>query len=256
MSNLVTCWCDGLDFWVTDDCVSFYAYFTSILAEIFILWSFFPEIALPFSILLGICMANILVFSYLKGDWEGNRQELIFTIGYDLVALVVFGVGFFVTDWLTNVILFIIPIFVTLVCVVLRNFQVNVSAAMHSEFLQKIIDSFADGVLYVISQLIILMLPIQIFIGVVCLTTFSTGIKIAIILGYLLLIPFLSYIEDTFGGQNMFRLAYEVTWSMEHEREMEDFRKRFMEKPSKGFAEIDDEIKALNDSLEELKKHY
>lgn len=251
MLDLIETWFDGICYLFEEELVSFYAYFTTILTEIVILWRFFPQDALPFTILLCACIVNVVVCAFFKGKYEGTKVELVFARVYLIVFGIILAVGFFF-GWLKNIILFLVPVIVSFVWVLARLFQILMEDAVIKEGCSKV---FSSDIFRSVIQVIITLVPLEAFALFVYLTSITSEIKIAIIFGYVALIPFIVYMEDILAASNIFELAYYLTWSKEQEKQIEENTKLFQENPSQGFNELFSEMNAIESALKELDKY-
>ena len=125
MKSLVECWLTGIEYLITDDLISFYAFFTTILAEIAFIWASAFENAFAFSVILMLCILNVIVCSFYKGEYEGCKQERLVARIYVIIFAIMFLIGLFIKP-LVAIILFAIPIAVTALWVGIRSFQDSV----------------------------------------------------------------------------------------------------------------------------------
>lgn len=209
-------WLDGLEYLLTDDLIDFYAFFTTIFAEIAFLWAFFPENALAITIILLVCIANVVICAYLKGACvsfciKGKRYGLadiskpIWSIVYCIVfliaiiaALIINGIG---------AVLIMIPIAVAGIWIKLREWHnttfigevFKISAAI-SEFLYK------HKIICIIYQVFIILIPFATFTVFLAFTSIGLILKIIIPIVYLLVSPFIAYIEDELLGETIFEI--------------------------------------------------
>ena len=188
MKKMLIAWFEGASYILWDEyLISYYAYFTMVLAEIAYLWACMPEIALPFTVLLSLCLLNVVLCSYLKGWHEGEALELYAARGYAIAFGLIFAAGMFF-NWKANIILFILPFAGTWLCAAMRMLEV--------------------GVLSVLAFL----LPMSVFSACLWLNEIPVGLKLVIFVAYLICAPLFEYIEDSFAVQNIFALAFEVTF--------------------------------------------
>lgn len=217
MKRLVELWRTGLDWLITDYCISFFTYFTIIFAECAYVWSYYStEVAIPFTVILLAYVLNVIVFGWLKGIWEGTRKELIFSILYVImfIGLCIIGCIF---NTLLCLALTIIPLIITYICIQLRDFQAT------NGFLRLTNKTFIKGFLYIVSQVIIIGCPYAIFvIFLVTIPTFPILLKVLIPVLYFIGIPFISLLEDEGASCNIFQIAYDITW----DKDFEEFRNK------------------------------
>lgn len=250
MRDFFGSWTEGLSYLITDDLISFYAYITTVLAEIAFLWGFFPEKALPFTILLCISILNIFLCSGLKGMFEGTKLELIIARGYAIIFVILFIIGFFF-GWLANIILFAIPLAITFLCTNIRIFQTSIFIGKFNKVIEFFAKIFSSKVVVIIAQLFILFTPFIIFAIGIFLTGLPNWAKFLILMGYALLVPFIPLLEDNLAAENIFELAFQCIWSKEYEEKMKAFRKKVEEDPEQA---LHDAVENVRKSLEDLEK--
>ena len=96
MRDFFRSWICGVSYLFTDDLISFYAFFATILAEVAFLWAKGFENALAFSVLLILCIINVIICSYYKGEYEGSKLERIVARIYVIIFAILFLIGVFV----------------------------------------------------------------------------------------------------------------------------------------------------------------
>ena len=197
-------WLDGFSVLVDDDLISFYTYFTMVFAEIAFLWSFFPDIALPFTILLLLSCINIVVTSYLKSSYESTEKDVPITLGYRISFVVLCGIGCFF-NWFASIVLFAIPLIITGLWIVIRNFQDTVFG--HGVLITAISKMFQNKVFWVISQIVVVGLPISLLAAGICTTALPVWAKVILIIVYAAITPFIALLEDEMMGGDVFELA-------------------------------------------------
>ena len=127
MKNLISNWKTGLCYLFSDDLISFYTFFTIILAEFVYLRIFCVDpIIMPFTIILTGYVINVLVCALLKGYFEGCILEVIFTAIYSIVFVILFLIGCSINVKI-SLIVTIIPLIVT---AILINIRVNNSTLL------------------------------------------------------------------------------------------------------------------------------
>ena len=220
MKNLIENWNDGLNYLITDDLISFYTFFTIILAECSYLLSFheFAD-AIPITIILLGYMLNVIVFARLKGNAEGTKLELVFSILYVTVFVTLFVIGCFFNlaiSIITTAILF----GVTALWIVIRNNQDTFYYLPDGlpKITYLINNLFGNKIFWILSQIVIIGGPFIVFV-IFCtkIPFLPIVLKVIIPLLYLSLSPLIANYEDDSAALNVFELAYDVTWSKEYE---------------------------------------
>ncbi|MGN1298856.1 MAG: hypothetical protein ACI4UE_02590 [Candidatus Scatovivens sp.] len=207
MKKIVEFWKRGITWLITDDLISFYTYFTIIFAECAYLWSHFSaSVAIPFTIILLAYVLNVIVFAWLKGNWEGTRKELIFSILYVIIFIGLFIIGCIYKTSI-SIILTIIPLVITFIWIQLRTFQDTINISRSTDKL------FSNKFFYILSQVIVIGCPYIVFvIFIAMIPTFPIILKVLIPIIYLPCIPLISLFEDETASCNIFEIAYDITW--------------------------------------------
>lgn len=220
MKNLIENWNNGLHYLITDDLISFYTFFTIILAECSYLLSFheFAD-AIPITIILLGYMLNVIVFARLKGNAEGTKLELVFSILYVTVFVTLFVIGCFFNlaiSITTTAILF----GVTALWIVIRNHQDTFYYLPDGlpKITYLINNLFGNKIFWILSQIVIIGGPFIVFV-IFCtkIPFLPIVLKVIIPLLYLSLSPLIANYEDDSAALNVFELAYDITWSKEYE---------------------------------------
>lgn len=220
MKNLIENWNNGLNYLITDDLISFYTFFTIILAECSYLLSFheFAD-AIPITIILLGYMLNVIVFARLKGNAEGTKLELVFSILYVTVFVTLFVIGCFFNlaiSIITTAILF----GVTALWIVIRNNQDTFYYLPDGlpKITYLINNLFGNKIFWILSQIVIIGGPFIVFV-IFCtkIPFLPIVLKVIIPLLYLSLSPLIANYEDDSAALNVFELAYDITWSKEYE---------------------------------------
>ena len=220
MKNLIENWNNGLHYLITDDLISFYTFFTIILAECSYLLSFheFAD-AIPITIILLGYMLNVIVFARLKGNAEGTKLELVFSILYVTVFVTLFVIGCFFNlaiSITTTAILF----GVTALWIVIRNNQDTFYYLPDGlpKITYLINNLFGNKIFWILSQIVIIGGPFIVFV-IFCtkIPFLPIVLKVIIPLLYLSLSPLIANYEDDSAALNVFELAYDITWSKEYE---------------------------------------
>ena len=220
MKKVIENYFDAIYFLRTDDCVSFYTYFTIILAECAFLWSHYSaSMAIPFTIILVAYIINVAVTGVLKGYWEGDRKELVFSILYVVNFICLFVIGCCIKLTMC-IVLTGIPLIITAIWIQLRTFQDTTGISEVTDKLRKI------NFIWYFVQLIVLGVPYALFlISIIQIHTLPIILKVLILILYLLCIPFIVLLEEEFAAINIFELAYDIMWS----KELEEFKKKSMQ---------------------------
>ena len=220
MKKLIENWNNGLHYLITDDLISFYTFFTIILAECSYLLSFheFAD-AIPITIILLGYMLNVIVFARLKGNAEGTKLELVFSILYVTVFVTLFVIGCFFNlaiSITTTAILF----GVTALWIVIRNNQDTFYYLPDGlpKITYLINNLFGNKIFWILSQIVIIGGPFIVFV-IFCtkIPFLPIVLKVIIPLLYLSLSPLIANYEDDSAALNVFELAYAITWSREYE---------------------------------------
>ena len=220
MKKLIENWNNGLHYLITDDLISFYTFFTIILAECSYLLSFheFAD-AIPITIILLGYMLNVIVFARLKGNAEGTKLELVFSILYVTVFVTLFVIGCFFNlaiSITTTAILF----GVTALWIVIRNHQDTFYYLPDGlpKITYLINNLFGNKIFWILSQIVIIGGPFIVFV-IFCtkIPFLPIVLKVIIPLLYLSLSPLIANYEDDSAALNVFELAYAITWSKEYE---------------------------------------
>lgn len=202
MKSLMQHWKEGLSYLFSDEnLISFYTFFTVILAECVYLRSVYANsIVMPFVIIFLGYIVNILVCAWLKGNWEGTRLEVVFTIIYCIVFIMLFIIGCFI-NMKVSIIMTAIPLMATAIAIWIREKFCNILA-----------------------QIVVVGIPIVAFaVSIFSFSTFQVAIKAIILVIYALCVPFIPYIEDNTAALNIFEMAFDVTWN----KELEEYLKKF-----------------------------
>lgn len=220
MKNLIENWNNSLHYLITDDLISFYTFFTIILAECSYLLGFYEFAdAIPITIILLGYMLNVIVFARLKGNAEGTKLELVFSILYVTVFVTLFVIGCFFNlaiSITTTAILF----GVTALWIVIRNHQDTFYYLPDGlpKITYLINNLFGNKIFWILSQIVIIGGPFIVFV-IFCtkIPFLPIVLKVIIPLLYLSLSPLIANYEDDSAALNVFELAYAITWSKEYE---------------------------------------
>ena len=198
MKRIFTTYKYGIGYLLSDELVSFYAFFTMIFAGCSWL---FANCNLSDALMLVVIMlgyvANTMLLSWFKGNTEGTRQEVACSICYTVIFVGLFIVGCIINVKI-HIIMMAIILAVTAICIWIREYA-----------------------LPILFQSIALCAPIVIFI--ICFTQIDgipLFLKIMLPIVYAFCTPFIAYYEDCAAAQNIFELAYDNTWSPEFDERM------------------------------------
>lgn len=211
MRNFFDNWLRGVSYLITDDLISYYTYFTMVLAEVAYLWGSFPKLALPFTCILIASILNIVVSSLFKGRYEGTKREVICARAYVITFISLFIIGLFFNP-LASVILFATPIITTALWIMIRNFQDSVYFGPIPKIIKFIGKLFRNPIIWIFSQIIVIALPFGLFAAGIFITSMADWLKTLILVAYLIIAPFIAVFKDYFATCNIFELAYDVNW--------------------------------------------
>lgn len=222
MKDLFESWMDGLGCLIDDDLISFYTFFTLVLAEISYLFAFQPlEVAKPLSLIFFGYMLNVIICAVVKGNFEGTKLELICSIVYVLVFVALFIIGCII-NWKITLICTIILFGITALWIAIRDHQDSVYAykgqTTREKLALKINSLFRNKVFWIVSQIIVIGAPFIAFIVMFANISFiPTALKIIIPIVYVILAPVIAFFEDASACCTIFELAYEISWSKDKE---------------------------------------
>lgn len=210
----------AINYLIEDDLISFYTFFTVIFAECAYLWAFQPKfVSIGLTIVLLACIANVLVFAWLKGLYEGSKAELTVARLYIAGFAIIFIIGCFISFWL-NIILISIPFVITFWWVVIRDFQ-DTNYVGFRGIVGVIGKLFNNKVFWVISQIIVLGVPFFAFTWMLLLIPgFPIALKVIIPILYFIVAPFIALLEDEILAQNIFEIALDILYDEKYEKLM------------------------------------
>lgn len=218
----------AVNYLIEDDLISFYTFFTVIFAQCAYLWAFQSKsVAIGLTIVYLAYIANILVFAWLKGCYEGERKEPIIAKLYVVVFALIFIIGCFINFWL-NLVLTAVAFGVTFLWINLRTFQ-DTQLMGISGVVGAISKLFNNKVFWVISQILVLGLPFATFTWMLALISgLALWIKVAIPIIYFVIAPFIALLEDEIVAENIFEIAYDIWYDDKFESEMRKYTDRYM----------------------------
>ena len=246
-------WISGVNGIVEGELITFYAYFSVVIAEIIFLWMGFQDIALPFTILGILSMLNVLICANLKGNYECTKREWIVARVYASVFLGIFLVGFFF-NWIANLVLFSVPFVLTGILVFLNEYTSTIFIGKQSEIEEKIYNFFENPVVSIIVGILVVVLPFFVFALSIMNTHLTIALKVAIIIGYGFIIPVFAYLEDELAACNIFEIATWVTWSEEYERAEKELEKKLVEDPEAFREDVLATVKAMQIEAEKIEQ--
>ena len=222
MKDLFESWKDGVSILIEDDLISFYTFFTLILAEISYFFAFQPlSVAKPLAIIFFGYMLNVIICAVVKGNFEGTKIERICSIVYVLVFVALFIIGCII-NWKITLICTIILFGITALWIAIRDHQDSVYAykgqTTREKLALKINSLFRNKVFWIVSQIIVIGAPFIAFIVMFANISFiPTALKIIIPIVYVILAPVIAFFEDASACCTIFELAYEISWSKDKE---------------------------------------
>lgn len=221
MKNLISTWKKGWQLLYSDVQISFYTFFTIIFAESSYFWAFQPvSISIPFNAVLMGYVINVLLSALGKGLYRETKKEVLLTINYLLIFIILFIIGCFVNIFI-SIIITIIPFGMTALWIRFREYQKNMLTYAKTDkiveeilkWLRKIgikLDKLAfKKTLYIMSQLLLICIPFIIFAIFFKFIPIGTLLaKNIVLIIYLIIIPFISLLEEKLSTYNIFEIAY------------------------------------------------
>ena len=105
-----------------------------------------------------------------------------------------------------------------------------------------------NPIIWLISQIIVIGLPMFMFIYFLYQTPLAIGVKFIIAVMSIFVAPLFAFIEDNTSACNIFELAYDIWWSEENENKMRELEREFSVS-----EEVTKETKEDNFKIEEKK---
>lgn len=209
MKKLLEKWKFGSFCLIQDDHISYYTFFTIILAECSYLWVFHkPEIAIPLTLIMLGYIVNVIVTAWIKGIFEGTMFDTILSIIYVVVfvLLLIFACYYnMAIGIIFNVILF----GATALSIIIRGYQ-NTVHCSPNKFTYIMERLFANKVFWVISQIIVIGVPFITFTVLFAqITIIPIALRIIVPVLYAVIVPFIAALEDDLCACNIFELIYE-----------------------------------------------
>ena len=217
MRNFIENWKDGWGCLIGDDLISFYTFFTLILAEISYLFAFQPlSVAKPLALIFFGYMLNVIICAVTKGNFEGTKFERICSIIYVVVFVVLFVIGCFI-NWSITLVSTIILFAITGLWIAIRNHQDAFYAYKGQTTREKLVleinSLFRNKVFWLVSQIIVIGAPFIAFVFMFAnISDIPIVLKVIIPILYLIISPFIAYFEDLSATCNIFELAYDRCW--------------------------------------------
>lgn len=197
--NYFNTWKEGFSYLLSDDLISFYSFFTIIFAECIYLKVFCSNssVAIPLIIVLLSYIVNIIVSSWLIGNYEFTDKVKKYSIIYLIVFVLLFIIGCFINIKL-NVIITIIPLAFTKLATIIRDFQ-------DIEYI--VLPDLITINLLIISEIIVVVIPFfTLILSIVNIPMLPIWLKVTLPLLYFVFMPFISYLEDVLASKNIFEL--------------------------------------------------
>lgn len=217
MKNFLYNYFGGLELLLSDDLISYFAYFTTILIQIAFLWAFEISNALFFTILLLICIVNVFIAAFWKSYVEGSKAEIIQSVAFPSAIVALFIVGC-KANFVTSLLLFSIPLVVTRLWIIIREFQNTEFLGYNPESMtMKISKLFHNKFVYILSYVITMIVPIGLLILFTAMTALPTYLKILLPLLYILISPYIGLMEDEIATCSIFELMVPDGYQMELE---------------------------------------
>ncbi len=216
MRKLLDAWLNGVSYMLCDGSISFYTFFNIILAECAYLWRFQSiKTAMIFTFVLIGYIITVLIFSWLKGNYEGTFTERVCALAYVMTFAILFIVGCFINSWMC-ITLTVIPLSITFLCIKIRALQNTAFIGNESKATPFLSNLFKNKTFSLLSMILITFGPFLsflVFLGL--LPNLAVILKFIILAVWLLFSPFIAFIEDAFAACDIFEIAYDITWSLE-----------------------------------------
>lgn len=203
---------DGIMALFVGHAISYYAYLSIVLSEIFYLWRFFPENAMAFTILLGVNCIVIAVFGLLKRLCVFTRGERIVAKVYWVALGIIFVIGCFI-NIMQNMLLYLLPMAFAGKWIFLRDIQTMRFATSDSKILTTITRFFANCLMWPILTAFVSLTPIVILTYVLNMTLTSRIFVFLIPMLFAMLLPFITWFEEDFVNEDIFEIGYEIVFT-------------------------------------------
>lgn len=197
--------------------ISYYAYLSIVLSEIFYIWRFLPENAMLFTILLSINCIVIGIFGLLKRIFVFTKWERVVARIYCINLVIIFTIGCFI-NFLQNFVLYFLPIKFTLVWVFLREIQTMRFATSDSKILTTLTLIFCNCLMWPLVTAFVSLTPLIILAYVVNIVFESRFLVFLIPFLVAMFLPFISWFEECFVNENIFEIGYEVIFTKRIEK--------------------------------------
>ena len=209
MKKLIEKWNRGCHFLIEDDLISYYTFFTVILAECSYLLAFHEtEIAIPFTLILLGYIVNVIGTAWLKGIVEGSIFSTIVSILYIIIFIILLILSCSY-DMILGIVLNLILFVATAITIGIRTFQDSIFYSSNW-FISKMQKLFSNESFWLMSQIILIGIPFIVFVIMFAQITYiPIALKIIIPIVYLIIAPLISSLEDDLCACNIFELAIE-----------------------------------------------
>lgn len=250
--------------------ISYYAYLSIVLSEIFCIWRFWPENAIAFTILLVANCVVIGIFGALKRVFVFTKGERIVAIVYWIALAIVFVIGCFV-NFLQNLVLYFLPVIFVAVWVFLRDIQNMRFATSNSKILVTITWLFSNCLLWLVLLAFVSLTPFVILTYIANWIFESKLLTFLIPFTFAIVLPFITWFEENYVNENIFEIGYEIVYTKRIENllkelnvtsevfwyeEFEEAVSRLQEKgkTDEAWEEFGTELKRIQSILDEMEK--
>lgn len=193
-------WLDGLGSLFEDLSVSWWTYFSLVLAQIaFLLGGVYQtEVAVAYIILFAISAVSILLCGFVSQ----TMGSVVASVVQNLVLVAIFVIGCCIDGALAILVLGI-PLGITILWEKIRQWQCCS-------------DLFDNNLLYWSTQIFIMCIPLAAFIVGLLVLPWTSGIKIWILIAYILVTPMIATFEgaitDMGIGETMFYVYHAIAY--------------------------------------------
>ena len=212
MMNLIKEWLGCMWELICDDLISYYTFFTVILAECAYLWATKDaSIALPFTVILLCYIANVIICAIMKGKCGDRKKDLLISKIYLWVFAVLILIGSLI-DSTVSLVVNTLLFGITAVWIVVRTYQNTNFHGDVDERVKLISKIFHNPIFWIVSQIIVVGGPFIVFtIYLANISAVPVILKIIIPVVYLICMPFIALLEDGLATCDIFELAY-LSW--------------------------------------------
>lgn len=261
---------DGIAGFFTGYAISYYAYLSIVLSEIFYIWRFLPENAMIFTILLIANCVVIGIFGALKRIFVFTKGERVVTRVYWIPLAIIFAIGCFV-NFLQNLVLYFLPVIFTAIWVFLRDIQNMRFAESDSKILVIVTEFFSNCLMWPILLAFVSFTPLVILTYVTNLVFQSRLLTFFIPFAFAMVLPFITWFEENYVNENIFEIGYEIVYTKRVENllkelnitsevfwyeEFEQAVSRLQEKgeTDEAWEEFGTELKRIQSVLDEMEE--